>query len=247
MIVIVVGMHRSGTSAVAGILHLHGISMGSEKTFKPKPLPQNPMGFYENFGFRKLSDKILYKAGYKVKSFNSIIPQRISAERYSAKMERLIDQQESEQIHWGWKDPRVCLTLHCWLGLLENMELLHKTKIVFTYREADSVANSLKRRDGLRKKESIRLWCEYNRRALISINQNLVKTFYLSYEDLLNNPIDLCQKLFRFLEVDFKETVVNRFIDTNLNRSAIKDKSNDDLSVVAITESLNKLSAKSLR
>ena len=51
MIVIVVGMHRSGTSAVAGILHLHGISMGSEKTFKPKPLPQNPMGFYENFGF----------------------------------------------------------------------------------------------------------------------------------------------------------------------------------------------------
>ena len=47
--------------------------------------------------------------------------------------------------------------------------------------------------------------------------------------------------------MDFKETVVNRFIDPNLNRSAIKDKSNDDLSVVAITESLNKLSAKSLR
>ena len=247
MIVIVVGMHRSGTSAVAGILHLHGISMGSEKTFRPKPLPQNPMGFYENFDFRKLSDKILYREGYKVKSFNPIIPQRIRAERHTVKMERLIDQQELNQKHWGWKDPRVCLTLHCWLGLLENMELLHKTKIVFTYREADSVANSLKRRDGLRKKESIRLWCEYNRRALISINQNLVKTFYLSYEDLLNNPIDLCQKLFRFLEVDFKETVVNRFIDPNLNRSAIKDKSNDDLSVVAITESLNKLSAKSLR
>ena len=240
-------MHRSGTSAVAGILHLHGISMGSEKTFRPKPLLQNPMGFYENFDFRKLSDKILYRAGYKVKSFNSIIPQKIRADRHTVKMERLIGQQESKQKHWGWKDPRVCLTLHCWLGLLDNMKLLHKTKIVFTYREADSVANSLKRRDGLRKKESIRLWCEYNRRALISINQNLVKTFYLSYEGLLNNPIKLCQKLFRFLEMDFKKSVVDTFIDPNLNRSAINDEKSEDLSVVEITERLKKLSADSLR
>jgi len=46
LIVIVVGVHRSGTSAVAGILHLNGIAMGSEKTFKSKPMPQNPRGFY---------------------------------------------------------------------------------------------------------------------------------------------------------------------------------------------------------
>ena len=36
MIVIVIGMHRSGTSAVAGILHLNGIAMGSEKNFQTK-------------------------------------------------------------------------------------------------------------------------------------------------------------------------------------------------------------------
>jgi hypothetical protein len=54
-------MHRSGTSAVAGILHLNGIAMGSEKTFKPKPLPQNPKGFYENYDFRKINDKFSSK------------------------------------------------------------------------------------------------------------------------------------------------------------------------------------------
>lgn len=247
MIVIVVGMHRSGTSAVAGILHLHGISMGSEKTFKPKPLPQNPMGFYENYDFRKLSDKILNRAGYKVKSFDIIIPERISAERHTVKMGRLIGRQESEQNHWGWKDPRVCLTLHCWLRLLDKMSLLHKTKIVFTYRAADSVANSLKRRNGLIKKEAIKLWCQYNRRALTSINQSLVETFYLSYESLLNKPMTLCQKLLRFLEMDFKKSVVDTFIDPNLNRSAINDEKSEDLSVVEITERLKKLSADSLR
>ena len=81
MIVIVVGVHRSGTSAVAGILHLNGIAMGSEKTFKPKPMPQNPRGFYENYDFRKLNDRILKLAGYRVKSFDTLIPQAHTNDR----------------------------------------------------------------------------------------------------------------------------------------------------------------------
>ena len=49
MITIVLGMHRSGTSVVAGILHFNKVSMGTYETFWPRPLPQNPKGFYENF------------------------------------------------------------------------------------------------------------------------------------------------------------------------------------------------------
>ena len=74
MIVIVLGMHRSGTSAIAGILHLNKIIMGSKDNFKPKPLPQNPKGFYENYDFRKINDQILKKVNYNVKSLNYNIP-----------------------------------------------------------------------------------------------------------------------------------------------------------------------------
>ena len=73
MITIILGMHRSGTSTVAGILHLNKIVMGTYQNFWPRPLPQNPKGFYENYDFRKINDKLMQKAGYNVKSFESEI------------------------------------------------------------------------------------------------------------------------------------------------------------------------------
>ena len=45
MITIVLGMHRSGTSVVAGILHFNKVSIGTYETFWPRPLPQNPKVF----------------------------------------------------------------------------------------------------------------------------------------------------------------------------------------------------------
>ena len=51
MITIILGMHRSGTSTVAGVLHLNKIIMGTYQNFWPRPLTQNPKGFYENYDF----------------------------------------------------------------------------------------------------------------------------------------------------------------------------------------------------
>ena len=75
MITIILGMHRSGTSTFAGVLHLNKILMGNYKNFWPRPLAQNPKGFYENYDFRKINDQLLEEAGYTVKSYNSFIPE----------------------------------------------------------------------------------------------------------------------------------------------------------------------------
>ena len=53
MIIIVLGMHRSGTSTVAGVLHMNKIVMGTYENFGHGSLRQNPKGFYENYDFRK--------------------------------------------------------------------------------------------------------------------------------------------------------------------------------------------------
>ena len=74
MITIVLGMHRSGTSVVAGILHFNKITMGTYETFWPRPLPQNPKGFYENYDFRKINDTLLQKSGYNIKHYKTNIP-----------------------------------------------------------------------------------------------------------------------------------------------------------------------------
>ena len=46
--VIVLGMHRSGTSLIASILHLSGISMGKEFL---RPDNGNPGGYFEDLEF----------------------------------------------------------------------------------------------------------------------------------------------------------------------------------------------------
>ena len=51
--VIVLGCYRSGTSAVAGILHHLGVMMGKEFD---KPAKSNPTGYYEDLEFKRLFD-----------------------------------------------------------------------------------------------------------------------------------------------------------------------------------------------
>ena len=47
MIIMILGMHRSGTSTISGVLHMNKIIMGTYQNFWPRPLSQNPKGFYE--------------------------------------------------------------------------------------------------------------------------------------------------------------------------------------------------------
>ena len=84
MITVILGMHRSGTSTIAGILHLNNIIMGTYKTFWPRPLSQNPKGFYENYDFRKINDSLLKKVNYNVESLEPTIPNIIFDEKLSS-------------------------------------------------------------------------------------------------------------------------------------------------------------------
>ena len=49
-------MHRSGTSCIARILNLNGISLGDDIMSSKK---DNPAGFWENWYFYKINNDIL--------------------------------------------------------------------------------------------------------------------------------------------------------------------------------------------
>jgi len=219
MIVIVLGMHRSGTSVISGILHLNHILMGSSSTFKPKPLPQNPKGFYENFEFRKLNDQILNEVNYNVKSFNSNIPFPYPHKKTENKMENLIRNQIKKYNHWGWKDPRTCLTLDHWIDIILKFRNKKNIKVVFTIREPFSVANSLKNRDNIDFDAGIKLWSIYNNRALDFVQEYELDSFYFYYEDLILNPNLVVSKLFDFIDFEYDKNIITQFVDSKLNRS----------------------------
>ena len=128
MITIVLGMHRSGTSVVAGILHFNKVSMGTYETFWPRPLPQNPKGFYENYDFRKINDTILQQSDYITKHYKTTIPVPESSKSIKEKMIKTVRKYEFKFKNWGWKDPRTCLTISNWIEVFKEVDLIRKVK-----------------------------------------------------------------------------------------------------------------------
>lgn len=61
---------------------------------------------------------------------------------------------------WGFKDPRIVLTLPFWLPAIEQ------PKFIGTYRHPRHVATSLARRNGMALEDSLQLWLAYNRKLI---------------------------------------------------------------------------------
>ena len=158
-------------------------------------------------------------------------------------MGKLTEKQVSEDIDWGWKDPRTCLTLSEWLTLFEEKGLLEDTKVVFTTRSASAVAESLRKRNELHIDNGLMLWRLYHERALKSLEQFPVPRFHFSYENMLNDSHSVCSKLFQFLGKAFDDSVVGRFIDPDLNRSELSAKVKLGGEVTALSEKLHSLSS----
>lgn len=58
-IVCILGMHRSGTSALTRVLNLIGVDLGSEEILTTEPVADNPKGYWEHGEITAISDAIL--------------------------------------------------------------------------------------------------------------------------------------------------------------------------------------------
>ena len=198
-IVPVLGMHRSGTSAVAGALHHGGISMGPERSFQPGPRPENPKGFYEDCRFRDLNDLLCHRNGYVVTSWEP--PPEIHGDGVLLRLRRtlLLRFNDRRFSAWGWKDPRTCLTFGLWASTFRRLGRLAETHVVFVVRDPLDVAASLETRNDLSRPRALDLWHTYNRRALAAVEAAGVPMSVVEYGELLRDPDEVLERLSRRL------------------------------------------------
>lgn len=173
---LVIGMHRSGTSLVSGLLHNSGIDMGNGHL--GKVAADNPKGHFEDRRFRKMNDRILLNAQYDVKTWQTEIPTPVANKRLYGQIGRILERATARP-RWGFKDPRTCLTWHIW-----RRHLPQSTRVVYVYRNPVSVASSLMKRGNITYLDKgIELWLIYNQRAL-PIRRHFQTTF-VNYESVL--------------------------------------------------------------
>jgi hypothetical protein len=147
-IVFVLGMHRSGTSCLAGMLEEAGLFLGEVVT----QARYNPKGNRENLRIRALNDEVLSDSrGAWDKPPDRVVWQA----GHRRKRDELFRDFQHVQI-WGFKDPRTLLPMEGWL------ESLEKPAFAGTFRHPVAVAQSLCSRQKGSAAQWMDLWRIYN-------------------------------------------------------------------------------------
>ena len=138
-LVLVCGMHRSGTSIVAKSLADIGLDFGANHLNLIKEV--NKDGFYEDASVVEINEKILLKNNMHWWSIQgdvdpASIPCRLLIKEYLTKI-------TSEE--FAIKDPRLCLTLPLWLAAAKELGVAVYT--IWVDRAAKNIAKSLYKRD----------------------------------------------------------------------------------------------------
>jgi hypothetical protein len=154
--ILVLGMHRSGTSAVAGSLHRLGVDFGPRLM---PPTPDNVRGYFEHIDIVNLHDRLLLAAGsswYDTDPKPPGWPPEAETARFRDDLRELLRRDFGAAPLWGVKDPRLCRLLPWWQPLW--VELRVRPLFVIVLRDPREVAASLARRDGFSAGKAYLLW-----------------------------------------------------------------------------------------
>ncbi len=188
---IVAGAGRSGTSAVARVLHESGVSMGREMAAASEV---NPEGFYEDLDIVALNERILTDLGMNNPWRPERWPSREAVRNAGAAYRDEMSALARDGVD-GWKDPRFAITLEAWLPALGS-----KPKVIVSLRSPQAYANSATRIYGLVKPaRAMREWARHYRRLLAVIRRHNLSTTCVEYDTLIEQPVEAVAGLARFV------------------------------------------------
>jgi Sulfotransferase family len=194
MPVAIAGMHRSGSSLVARLLHLCGLDLGPEDRLMPAA-NDNPEGFWESLPFVHINDCVIGEFGGWWDRPSQPLPGWECAPLLDCRREQARDLpgQLGLTEPWGWKDPRNSLTIPFWLNIWPDL------RVVVCVRNPLEVANSLLQRDRFPFGKSLKLWHEYYQRLVNSAPTSaLIVTHFDSF---FIDPIAELTRLVEFLRL----------------------------------------------
>ncbi len=212
-IYIVTGMHRSGTSALAGLLNRCGFALGSERELL-QATAHNVKGHFENMSALQINDALLAMAGGSWGTLPSQ-EQIAAASQQSADAMRNFCRSFSGNLV---KDPRFSLTLPMWHQYCPRI-----AAVIYCFRHPRAVALSLQKRSGFTLAKGLNLWREYNLRLVAALNQIQLPAVLVDYDHLSRHLESDLHGLLGLLGVDLAMDEMQRriegFFEPDLNHN----------------------------
>ena len=235
-LVVVLGMHRSGTSAITRALTTMGVELGDSLMTPMQSV--NDKGFFEDIDFMSLNEELLQACG---RSWFSLEPIQLSEATllcnrgYLQKAIQLLTKKVSTHQFFGLKDPRTAKLLPFWSRVFSLCDLHVQYLLVF--RHPMSVQQSLKLRDRFESVLSYYLWADHTLAALIH-TQGMLKII-VDYDGLIDDPHNEILRIARQLEATIDQEALELyqkdFLEKSLRHTHFKLEDlekNDDIPVI---------------
>jgi hypothetical protein len=196
---VIVGMHRSGTSLAASLAAAAGIDLGPRLL---GPGTGNLRGHFEDLEFLDLHQRILRANGADEDGFacgaGLTVPPALAREAAA-----LVAARRSRGLVWGWKEPRTTLLVDFYESLLPQARYL------CIFRRPWEVVDSLLRRGHSgdlqfadRPVLAARLWHDYNCRLIELLDRCPERSLVVESTQVAEDPQRLVQALERLLGVE---------------------------------------------
>lgn len=212
-LVLVLGMHRSGTSTLARGLRVLGVALG--KNLLPAH-PCNPKGFFEDAGLYAFNKALLAQLGLTWRSPeapDTAALRRLAAGPPGVTALSLLREKSAGQAIPGLKDPRMSRLLPFWRPVLAASGL--RAHCCIALRHPESVAHSLWQREDA--EHSHALWLAYLLDALEG-SAGLPRLL-TDYGLLLRKPEHQLQRLGHFLNLPLDPAQLTLFADDFLDKT----------------------------
>jgi hypothetical protein len=214
-LVLVLGMHRSGTSVTAAGLTCLGVSLGDRLVGTG---PDNPAGFWENGDVLDIDAGVLAALGIDWQVTTPISREALRSSDLwpfgtAARLE-LTDQLSRFPL-LGVKDPRLCRLLPFWRPIFQRIGC--EVGAVFAVRDPASVAQSLLTRDRIPIADGRALWLRYVLDSFLDADPGWPKVV-VDHERMMKDPVAQLRRIGAALDLTLDEAGAERFSRTFVDR-----------------------------
>lgn len=199
-VLVVIGMHRSGTSATTGALQCLGVQLGKKLYSGHRNI--NAKGYFEHSDITDTNEEILLSLGT---AWDDVLLKadawwaREELRPFATKIRQYIRRDFANSPLWAIKDPRVCRLLPLWLEIFDSEGI--SPHFLFVVRSPDAVHRSLERRDGFSREKSFLLWLMHYLEAERG-SRGYPRAFTL-FDQFLESPKDELLRIEQQLELRF--------------------------------------------
>jgi len=222
-IIVVLGMHRSGTSAITRGLMVAGVSLGDR--LLPAVKGNNDKGFWEDIDVNELNIEMLNSLSsdwHHLSQIRDSDVQILADSGFFLRADDLLRKKLSSISVYGIKDPRIAKLLPFWREVFRRGGF--DVSYVIAVRNPLSVVKSLKDRDGFLPEKTYFLWLGHVLNSLVGSVGS--RRLVVDYDLLMKDAECQLTRMAKELELPLNEAELqvykNEFLDGGLQHSAFK-------------------------